>query len=126
MRWLLLLAGALPLFCQTSFFEPNRGQSGGPVDFIIRSGQHASFLSKASAAFPVGDSLVQMRFVSARSLSAPEGFEPTGGITSYFSGTIPRNGEAAYRITRRCDTAMCIPVSTCFTTSGMALLSMTW
>lgn len=90
MRCLLFLAGALPILSQMSFFEPNQGQSGGPVDFIVRSGRHASFLSKASAAFPVGDLLIRMRFVSARSLSAPEGLEPTGGITSYFLGNDPK------------------------------------
>lgn len=86
MRIALALFICIPAFCEWSFFEPNQGQSAGAVEFIARSKKGNAYLSRASAAFHVGGSIVRVRLVSARPLSEPEGLEPTGAYSSYFLG----------------------------------------
>ena len=73
------------LAAQTVWFEPNRGQVAGQTEWIGRS--------KGAYLYITGDEVVyanqknvHLRLVGAKKHARVEGLEPTGGISSYFTG----------------------------------------
>jgi len=73
------------LAAQTVWFEPNQGQVAGQTEWIGRS--------KGAYLYITGDEVVyanqknmHLRLAGARKHTHVEGLEPTGGISSYFTG----------------------------------------
>ena len=73
------------LAAQTVWFEPNQGQVAGQTEWIGRS--------KGAYLYITGDEVVyanqknvHLQLVGAKKHARVEGLEPTGGISSYFTG----------------------------------------
>ncbi len=102
--FLLMLMLASAMAAQMVWFEPNRGQVAGQTEWVGRS--------KGAYLYITGDEVVyanrknvHMRLVGAAKHARVEGIEPTGGISSYFTGRgektwftgIPQYAKLRYR-----------------------------
>ncbi len=76
---------ACTLAAQTVWFEPNQGQVAGKTEWIGRSMGAYLYLTGDEIVY-ANQKNVHLRLVGAKKHARVEGLEPTGGISSYFTG----------------------------------------
>ena len=76
---------ASTLAAQTVWFEPNQGQVAGQTEWIGRSRGAYLYITGDEVVY-ANQKNVHLRLVGAKKHARVEGLEPTGGISSYFTG----------------------------------------